>query len=142
MTTEADQLARDCAEAMWKNDHASQGLGMKIEEIGAGRAVLSRTVRPDMVNGHAIAHGGLIFTLADSTFAFACNSYDQRAVAQHCAVTFVNPAKLGDRLTATGQERGRQGRGGIYDITVTDQDGRVIAEFRGHSRTIKGTVRG
>ncbi|MGL1590432.1 hotdog fold thioesterase, partial [Vibrio parahaemolyticus] len=68
------------AEAMWKNDHASQGLGMKIEEIGAGRAVLSMTVRPDMVNGHAIAHGGLIFTLADSTFAFACNSYDQRAV--------------------------------------------------------------
>jgi acyl-CoA thioesterase len=98
------------------------------------------TVTDRMVNGHKICHGGFIFTLADSTFAFACNTYNQRTVAQHCAVTFINSGKLGDRLTARGVEVSRRGRSGIYDITVTRADGAVIAEFRGHSRTIEGEL--
>ncbi len=98
------------------------------------------TITDAMVNGNNIAHGGFIFTLADSAFAFACNTYNQRAVAQHCAVTFLAPGKLGDRLIAKGVERQRAGRSGIYDITVTREDGIVIAEFRGHSRTIEGTL--
>ena len=92
------------------------------------------------VNGHNICHGGFIFTLSDSAFAFACNTYNQRTVAQHCAVTFLVAGKLGDRLTARATERHRAGRSGIYDITVTRQDGTVIAEFRGHSRTIEGEL--
>jgi acyl-CoA thioesterase len=97
-------------------------------------------VREDMVNGHALCHGGYIFTLADSAFAFACNTYGQRTVAQHCAVTFLAPARLGERLVATAAERFREGRSGIYDITVEDATGRRIAEFRGHSRTIAGAL--
>jgi acyl-CoA thioesterase len=93
-----------------------------------------------MMNGHGICHGGFIFTLADSTFAFACNSYDQRTVAQHCAVTFLRPGLRGQRLTAHAVERSRTGRSGIYDITVRDDQGEVIAEFRGHSRTISGSL--
>jgi acyl-CoA thioesterase len=98
------------------------------------------TVTESMVNGHDICHGGLIFTLADSGFAYACNTYNQRTVAQHCAVTFLRSAKRGDQLTARAVERQRQGRSGIYDITVTRADGTVIAEFRGHSRTIEGEI--
>jgi acyl-CoA thioesterase len=140
MTADADGLARRCAEAMWAGDRASQALGMTIEAIAPGRAVLSMPVREDMVNGHALCHGGYIFTLADSAFAFACNTYGQRTVAQHCAVTFLAPARLGDRLIATAVERFREGRSGIYDITVEDATGRRIAEFRGHSRTIPGSL--
>jgi acyl-CoA thioesterase len=137
---DAEQLAKACAEAMWAEDRASRGLGMELISVGPGRAELALTVTDRMVNGHEICHGGFIFTLADSTFAFACNTYNQRTVAQHCAVTFVNPGKLGDRLTARGVEVNRRGRSGIYDITVTRQDGAVIAEFRGHSRTIEGEL--
>ena len=93
-----------------------------------------------MTNGHGICHGGFIFTLADSAFAFACNTYNQRTVAQHCAVTFVQPGRRGDRLTAHAVERSRTGRSGIYDVTVRDSHGEVVAEFRGHSRTISGTL--
>lgn len=134
-----DELARACAEAMWAGDSASQGLGMSIDEVTAGRAVLSMTVRGDMVNGHRICHGGFIFTLADSAFAFACNSYNQNVVAQHCAITFIAPAFEGERLTATAEEVTRYGRSGIYDIKVTRDDGAAIAEFRGQSRSVKGT---
>lgn len=134
-----DQLARACADAMWADDSASQGLGFSIDEVTAGRAVLSMTVRGDMVNGHRICHGGFIFTLADSAFAFACNSYNQNTVAQHCAITFIAPAFEGDRLSATAEEVTRYGRSGIYDIKVTREDGTIIAEFRGQSRTVKGT---
>jgi acyl-CoA thioesterase len=98
------------------------------------------TVTDRMVNGHDLCHGGFIFTLADSAFAFACNTYNQRTVAQHCAVTFLTPGRLGDRLTARAVEVSRRGRSGIYDITVTRADGTVIAEFRGHSRTIEGEL--
>ena len=137
---EGQALAEACARAMWAEDRASQGLGMRIERVAPGEAVLTMTVAERMVNGHGLCHGGFIFTLADSAFAFACNTYDRRTVAQHCAVTFLAPARLGDALTAHAVEVVRSGRSGIYDITVTKADGTVVAEFRGHSRTIKGSL--
>jgi acyl-CoA thioesterase len=100
---------------------------------------LSMTVTDAMSNGHGNCHGGYIFTLADSTFAFACNSYNQLAVAQHCSVTYLLPVRMGDRLTAAATEVSRRGRSGIYDIRITTQDGAHVAEFRGHSRSVKGT---
>lgn len=133
-----DDLARACADVMWADDQASQKLGMEINEVSAGRATVAMTVRDDMTNGHGTCHGGYIFTLADSAFAFACNGYNQRAVAQHCSITFIVPALRGDRLIAQAQVNSRFGRSGIYDIRVTREDGEAIAEFRGHSRTIKG----
>jgi acyl-CoA thioesterase len=133
-----DQLARACADAMWRDDDASKGLGMEILAVGPGTATLAMTVQPHMVNGQRIAHGGFIFLLADSTFAFACNSRNARAVAAQCDITFIKPGQLGDRLVATAREISRSGRSGIYDIQVTANDV-VIAEFRGHSRTIAGT---
>jgi acyl-CoA thioesterase len=136
----ADELARACAKAMWDDDAASRGLGIELISVAPGRSELAMTVADRMTNGHKICHGGFIFTLADSAFAFACNTYNQRTVAQHCAVTFIAAGKLGDRLTARAVERHRAGRSGIYDIAVTRQDGTVIAEFRGHSRTIEGEL--
>jgi acyl-CoA thioesterase len=133
-----DELARACAEAMWKEDDASQGLGMEIVEIKPGRATLAMTVQPQMVNGQRIAHGGFIFTLADSAFAFACNTHNERVVAAQGNITFIRPGKLGDRLVASAREISRSGRSGIYDVQVTADDV-VIAEFRGHSRSIGGT---
>ncbi len=132
-----DDLARACADAMWKEDDASSGLGMAIVDIGPGRATLTMTVRPDMVNGQRIAHGGFIFTLADSAFAFACNSHNHRTVAAQGSISFIRPGKLGDLLVATAREISRSGRSGIYDVRVTVAD-EVIAEFRGHSRTVPG----
>ena len=123
---------------MWRDDRASQSLGMRIQRVSPGEAVLSMTVRKDMTNGHGICHGGFIFTLADSAFAFACNTYDQRTVAQHCAVTFLQSAREGDVLTAHALERTRAERSGIYDVTIRCSDDTIIAEFRGHSRTIAG----
>jgi acyl-CoA thioesterase len=133
-----DALARASAEAMWKDDDASQSLGMEILDVKAGQAILAMSVRQHMVNGHGIAHGGFIFLLADSTFAFACNSRNQRAVAAHCNISFIKPGKLGDRLVATAREISLTGRSGIYDVRVT-VDGIAIAELRGHSRTVGGT---
>jgi acyl-CoA thioesterase len=133
-------IAQACAQAMWAEDQASQGLGMVVERVAPGEAVLSMPIRPDMTNGHGICHGGFIFTLADSAFAFACNTYNQRTVAQQCAVTFLQPGLRGDTLTAHAVERNRSGRSGIYDVTVRNGQGDVIAEFRGHSRTIPGTL--
>jgi len=133
-----DDLARACAEAMWKEDDASQGLGMEIVEIKPGQATLAMTVQPQMVNGQRIAHGGFIFTLADSAFAFACNTHNERVVAAQGSITFIRPGKLGDRLVAAAREVSRSGRSGICDVRVTADDV-VIAEFRRHSRTIGGT---
>ena len=133
-----DDIARACADLMLTEDDASNGLGMQIVEVRAGQATLSMTVRADMVNGHQIAHGGFIFTLADSAFAFACNSHNQKAVAAKGDITFIKPGKLGDVLVATAREISRSGRSGIYDVRVTVDD-EVIAEFRGHFRTIAGT---
>ena len=140
MTAEADLLARRCAEAMYADDHAARDLGIEIGEVGAGRAVLAFTVRPQMLNGHDMCHGGMIFTLADTAFAYACNSHNHRAVAFTADITFIAPARKGDRLTAHAQERQRSGRNGIYDVRVTDQTGKIVAEFRGRSRTIDGTL--
>jgi acyl-CoA thioesterase len=136
-TLSPDDLARACADAMWKEDSASSGLGMEILDMKAGSATMAMTVKPHMVNGHGITHGGFVFLLADSTFAFACNSRNERAVAAHCNISFIRPGKLGDRLIATATEVSRSGRSGIYDIRVT-VDGVVVAEMRGHSRTIGG----
>ena len=132
-----DVVARACAEAMWKEDKASAGLGMEILEISPGHARLTMTVQSHMVNGQRIAHGGFTFMLADSAFAFACNSHNERAVAAHCQITFIRSAKLGDRLVAVAREISRSGRSGIYDVRVT-AGAEVIVEFRGHSRTVPG----
>ena len=132
-----DDLARACADAMWKEDNASQGLGMEIMEVKAGEAVLAMTIQPHMDNGHGIAHGGFIFLLADSAFAFACNSRNERTVAAHCNISFIQPGRLGERLVARAREISKTGRSGIYDVRVTVDD-TVVAELRGHSRTIGG----
>ncbi|MFT5896977.1 MAG: acyl-CoA thioesterase [bacterium] len=133
-------LAEACATALWTADQATQFLDMTLSNVEPGKCCLSMTIKNTMCNGHGSCHGGYIFTLADSAFAFACNTYNQKAVAQHCNITYLHPAALGDRLTATAIEVSKQGRGGIYDIRVHNQNGDVIAEFRGHSRTIKGTL--
>jgi acyl-CoA thioesterase len=129
-------LAQACADAMWAEDNASRGLGMHLEYVEPGEARMAMTVAPSMVNGHGLCHGGFIFTLADSAFAFACNTYGERTVAQHCSVSFLRPAKLGMRLVATARERARAGRSGIYDVTVVAEPDTLIAEFRGNSRSL------
>jgi acyl-CoA thioesterase len=136
-TLSPDDLARACADAMWKQDDASKGLGMEIVEIKPGQATLTMTVKPHMVNGQRIAHGGFIFALADSAFAFACNTHNERTVAAEGNITFIRPGKLGDRLVAVAREISRSGRAGIYDVRVSVGEV-AIAEFRGHSRTIGG----
>lgn len=132
------ELAQACAEVMWSDDNASQNLGMRIDHIAPGEAGLSMVVRDDMTNGHSICHGGFIFTLADSAFAFACNGYNQRSVGQQVNITYVAPAYKGDQLLAAAREVLRQPRSGIYDVTVTNQNEDIIAIFRGQSRTVKG----
>lgn len=126
---------------MWAEDRASQALGMRVEDIGPGRATLAMTVRPDMVNGHDIGHGGLTFTLADSAFAFACNSYNRRTVAAGAEIRFRAPTRAGDELVATAVERSREGRDGTYDVTVTAGEV-VVATFVGRSREIGGAFWG
>ncbi|WP_270935233.1 hydroxyphenylacetyl-CoA thioesterase PaaI [Falsiroseomonas oryzae] len=133
-----EELARACADAMWADDHASQGLGMRIARIAPGEADITMTVERRMVNGHGICHGGFIFALADSAFAFACNSFNRRAVAQSNTITYLRPARLGDRLTARAVQTASAGRSGITDVTVTDEEGRQVALFRGLSRSIEG----
>jgi acyl-CoA thioesterase len=135
---DAAALARACADAMWAEDEASRALGMTLIRVAPGEAEISMPVTADKVNGQKICHGGFIFLLADSTFAFACNTYNQRVVAQHCAVSFLRPAQLDDLLIARAREVHRGGRSGIYDVSVTRADGTVIAAFRGHSRVIDG----
>lgn len=130
--------ASKCAEIMYANDAASSGLGMSIVSVGPGSAVMTMQVREDMLNGHGICHGGYIFTLADSAFAFACNSYNKLTVAQQNQITYVQPGKAFETLTADAQEVSRTGRSGIYDVTVAGGDGRTIALFRGLSRTVNG----
>lgn len=132
-------LAEACARVMWDDDNATRHLGMELVSIAPGEAVIAMDITDAMTNGHGICHGGYMFTLADSAFAFACNSHNQRSVAQHCSVSFIAPAFRGDRLTASAQEVSRRGRSGIYDVRITNQEGEIVAEFRGHSRTIKGT---
>ncbi len=134
-----DEVARRSAAAMWAGDAASQGLGMELVAVAPGRASLRMTVRADMVNGHAIGHGGLTFTLADSAFAFACNSYNRSTVAAGAEISFLLPTRLGDVLVADAVERSRVGRDGVYDVTVRSAD-TVVAQFVGRSKEIRGTL--
>ena len=134
-----EEVARRSAEAMWSSDRASRSLGMEIVDVAPGRATMRMTVREDMVNGHAIGHGGFTFTLADSTFAFACNSYNRSTVAAACEIRFLAPTRLGDVLLAEAVERSRTDRDGVYDITVRSGD-TVVAEFVGRSKEIRGTL--
>ena len=122
---------------MWDADAASQGLGMVLEQVAPGMARVSMVVQPTMLNGHGMCHGGFIFTLADSAFAFACNSHGPAAVAQTCTITFLRPVRPGERLVATAQELALAGRSGLYDIHVAGEGG-IVAEFRGQSRVVGG----
>lgn len=133
---DADDVARTSSAAMWARDAACQAMQMRVLEVGPGFARMDMPIAPHMTNGHGTCHGGFIFSLAESAFAYACNSYGQRAVAQHCTITYVSPGRLGSRLTADARERSRTDRSGIYDVTVRNEAGTVIAEFRGHSRTL------
>ena len=137
---EAQALCERVVAAMYARDPASQAMGMRLGRVTPGRAELTMTVRADMLNGHAICHGGFIFTLADSAFAYACNSYNLTTVASACAIDFVAPAREGDLLTALAQERSVSGRTGVYDIEVKNQRGETIAYFRGRSYRVKGHV--
>lgn len=138
MALSPEEIARRSAAAMWARDDASKWLGMSLDAVGPGTATTSFTVEKHHTNGHDICHGGYIFTLADSAFAFACNSHNRLAVAQHNTITYVSPGRLGDRLKAEAREIALYGRSGICDVRVTDQDGRLVAEFRGASRTLDG----
>ncbi|ENO92411.1 MAG TPA: hydroxyphenylacetyl-CoA thioesterase PaaI [Thauera sp.] len=138
--TDPQALAEAVAAAMWSRDRAAQALGIRIEAVGPGTATLSMLVRGDMVNGHHICHGGLIFSLADTAFAYACNAYNRNTVASGCNIDFVAPGKEGDTLTAEAIERSASGRTGVYDITVRDGSGRTVALFRGKSYRIAGEV--
>ena len=134
------RTAERAAAALWNGDRASQGLGMSVDACGPGGATVSMRVRPDMVNGHGVCHGGLVFALADSAFAFACNSYGDNTVAAGAAIEFLRPAREGDVLTAVAAERWRAGRAGIYEIEVRNQQGELVALFRGRSHQIAGRL--
>ena len=134
------KVAERAVEALWSGDQASQQLGMQIESCGPGRATVTMRIRPDMVNGHRICHGGLVFALADSAFAFACNSYGDNTVAAGAAIEFLVPAREGDVLRAVATERWRAGRAGIYEIEVRNQRDEAVALFRGRSHQIAGRL--
>lgn len=137
---DAAMLARACADVMWADDATSRGLGIQLISVEPGRAMLAMAVTQTMVNWHNTCHGGFIYILADTAFGYASNSRNRRMVAQHCSITYLNPAQRGDRLTAHAIERQRSGRSGLYDVAVTREDGTPIAEFRGHARAIEGTL--
>jgi acyl-CoA thioesterase len=136
----AQRLAEQVTEALYGQDRTSQALGIRIGEVRPGYARLSMVVRPDMTNGHRIGHGGIVFTLADTAFAFACNSHNENNVAASASIDFLAPSHEGDELTAVATEVWRSGRSGIYEITVTNQKGARIALFRGRSARIAGQV--
>jgi acyl-CoA thioesterase len=135
---DANALARACADAIWADDAATRGLAMQLISVEPGHAVLAMAVGGTMVNAHGVCHGGYIFALAESALAYACNAYNRRNISQHCAITFLNSAQLGDMLVAKAVERQRAGPTGVYDVTVTRDEGFVIAEFRGISRVVEG----
>ena len=138
--TDPQALAEAVTAAMWSRDRTAQSLGMRIESVGPGRATVRMTVRGDMVNGHHICHGGLIFTLADTAFAYACNAYNRNTVASGCNIDFVATGREGDTLLAEAAERTLSGRTGVYDVTVRDSAGNTVALFRGKSYRISGEV--
>ncbi len=134
------QIAKFAAERLYGTDRASQMLGMTIESVAPGSARVTMRVRPDMVNGHGICHGGLVFALADSAFAFACNSHGDNTFAAGAAIEFLAPGREGDLLTASASERWRAGRSGIYEIEVRNDRGEAIALFRGRSHQVAGRL--
>lgn len=133
-----EQLARDCGEALWEGDQACKALGVTLVTIAPGTATMAMRVRADMVNGHDLCHGGLIFTLADSCFAYACNSENFNTVAAGARIEFLAPARLGDELTATARQVQQGRRSGVYDVTVSNQTQQTIALFRGNAHRIGG----
>lgn len=133
----AGELARRSADAMYAADLASQALGIEIDEVTPGHARARMTVTETMLNGHRIAHGGYVFLLADTAFAFACNTYGAPNVARQCEISFLRPVHADDELTAVARERVRVRRSGIYDVEVTRADGEIVAEFRGHSAEVR-----
>ena len=137
---DADLLAARCADAMWAEDNASKAMGMQIVYVREGSAVLSMTVQENMVNGHGMCHGGMIFSLADSAFAFACNSQNFAAVAAGASIDFLAPASAGDVLTASASIVSQGKKTGLYDVAVRNQSNRLVAQFRGRSARIRGTV--
>ena len=137
---DAQALAESVATGMFARDPASQGLGMTINAVGPGYASMSMTIRADMLNGHQSCHGGFIFTLADSAFAFACNSYNLNTVGAACTIDYLAPGRLGDVLTAEAVEQALNGKSGVYDVKVSNQEGRTIALFRGKSLRVGGEV--
>ncbi len=134
------QLAEACVEKMLANDAAAQSLGVEIVSVAPGRATLSMTVTTEMTNSHLNCHGGVIFTLADVGFAYACNNTNKMTVASGCTIEYLAPAVIGDRLTATVIERSRSGRTGVYDADITNQRDELLAVFRGKSYQIRGQV--
>lgn len=134
------QMAQRTRDAMYENDFKLHEMGIQITEIAPGYAKATMTVTKSMLNGHGMTHGGSTFSLADTAFAYACNTYNKTTVASGCDITFSAPSKEGDVLTAVAKETILMGRSGIYDVTVTRQDGQVVALFRGRSRTISGEV--
>ena len=137
---DAQALAEAACRSMYDADACTRWLGMRLEAVGPGYARLSMTVRPEFLNGHRTCHGGLIFTLADSAFAFACNSHNHNTVAAGCSVEFLRPAQGGDVLTAEAAEQVLSGRHGVYDVRVSNQNDEVVAMFRGKSAQIRGHV--
>ncbi|MEO8304920.1 MAG: hydroxyphenylacetyl-CoA thioesterase PaaI [Betaproteobacteria bacterium] len=137
-TADAQALAERVAQSMYSRDTATQALGIRVVRVGPGTAELAMAVRADMLNGHEICHGGFIFTLADSAFAYACNSYNLNTVASGAAIEFTAPARAGDVLTARAHERQQAGRTGVYDVEVANGRGETVALFRGKSYRIKG----
>lgn len=140
VTKDAQALAELAGKTMYERDPASQGLGMTLDAIRPGYARMSMRVRPDMLNGHASCHGGFIFTLADSAFAFACNSHNFNTVGAGCTIDYLAPGREGDLLTAEAVEQALAGKTGVYDVTVTNGEGKTIALFRGKSHRVSGTV--
>lgn len=138
--TARQALADAVARAMYPRDHAAQHLGIVIEEVRPGYARAAMEVKPFMVNGHDILHGGMCFTLADTAFAYCCNSHDVVTVASACSISFLAPGKLGDRLVAEAAEVCKTGRAGVTDVTVRTEAGQVLALFRGNSRSLSGRV--
>ena len=135
-----DELARACVDAMYSRDAASKSIGITIAEVREGFARLNMPITAEMLNGHGICHGGFIFTLADTAFACACNTRNESNLAQKCSIEYKRPGKAGDRLTATAEHLSQDGRYGVYQVRVTDQDDNLIALFEGHSCRVKGTL--
>jgi acyl-CoA thioesterase len=138
--TDPQSLAEACAAAMWRDDRAALALGVRLLSVAPGEARLEMQVRPEMANSHGIGHGGFVFALADTAFAYACNSRNQRMVAAQGAITYVAPSHVGETLTAHAREVHLRGRGGVYDVSVFNGAGERVAEFRGHCRAIPGSV--